>query len=163
MDGEPPSRVHSVRGRLTCKSGCLPPARGGRVPGLLASDAQRTLAALRLFKRIAAEQATSTCASAWFWRTVFLYSALISTRATHLQHPYWPGQKLLRYACEISVFCKTFFLSIFMARRRPELNYNPIWNRLFLTIFRHKKRTVKHCSTYWRVYCHLLTNSLPAI
>jgi len=114
VDGEPPSRVHSVRGRLTCKSGCLPPARGGRVPGLLASDAQRTVAALRLFKRIAAEQATSTCASAWFWRTVFLYSALISTRATHLQHPYWPGQKPLRYACEISVFCNTFFFYQFL-------------------------------------------------
>lgn len=45
VDGETPSSFHSVRGRLTCKSGCLPPARGGKVPGLLASrclmDARR--------------------------------------------------------------------------------------------------------------------------
>ena len=154
MDGEPPSRVHSVRGRLTCKSGCLPPARGGRVPGLLASDAQRTLAALRLFKRIAAEQATSTCASAWFWGTVFLYSALISTRATHLQHPYWPGQKLLRYACEISVFCKTFFYQFLWPDDAPNLIIHPIWNKLFRMTCRCKKRTVESCSTYWRLYCH---------
>lgn len=45
VDGEPPSSFHSVRGRLTCKSSCLPPARGGREPVLLASrclmDARR--------------------------------------------------------------------------------------------------------------------------
>jgi hypothetical protein len=76
--------------------GCLPQMLNGRSPRFVC------------YREPQQNKLQSSCASAWFWRVVFLYSALISTRATHSQHPYWPEQQLLRYACEISFFCKLF-------------------------------------------------------
>lgn len=112
VDGDPPSSFHGVRGRLTCKGGCLPLAGGGRVPGLPASRC------LMDARRAASVQASRSRTNENRVRVCVVLAGCIPSHRSHIHTSYPLTAPLLARIKTTTIRMRndflvlTFFLSI---------------------------------------------------